>query len=74
MEAIAYIPWFAGIVIIGIIAGAVITMFSTRNGRKTELAQALKQNAEVNERLIARLEGIESRLSSVEKALNDIPE
>jgi len=68
------IPWFAWIAIAGIIVGGAISLVGALNGRKTELADALKQNAEINEKLIARLDGIDSRLSSVEKTLNDIPE
>lgn len=69
-----YMPWFAWIAIAGIIVGGAIAIVGALNEPKSELAQALKQNAEVNEKLIARLDGIDSRLSSVEKTLNDIPE
>ncbi len=69
-----YIPWFVWIVIAGIGAGVIVTVANTLGGRKTELAQALKQNAEINEKLISRLDGIETRLTSVEKTLNEIPE
>lgn len=69
-----YMPWFAWIAIAGIIVGGAIAIVGALNERKTELAEALKQNAEINEKLIARLDGIDSRLGSVEKTLNDIPE
>ncbi|MFT4259639.1 hypothetical protein [Microbacterium sp.] len=69
-----YIPWFVWIVLAGIAAGVIITVVNSVNGRKSELAQALAQNAETNERMLARLDGIDDRLRSVEKTLNDIPE
>lgn len=69
-----YIPWFAWIAIAGIIFAGLAVVVDSRSGQKTELARALKQNADVNEKLLARLDGIDSRLSSVEKTLNEIPE
>ena len=68
-----YIPWFAWIAIFGIIAGVVITIVNKFAGRNAELAKALEQNALVNEKLIARLDTIDSRLGTVEKTLTDIP-
>lgn len=69
-----YIPWFMWIVLAGIVAGVVITLANSAGRRKSELAQALQQHAEANERLISRLDGIEARLTSVEKTLTEIPE
>ena len=69
-----YIPWFVWIVIAAIIAGAIVTVSTSRSTGRNELAQALKQNAEANEKLVARLDGIDLRLTSVEKTLNEIPE
>lgn len=69
-----YIPWFVWIVIVAIVAGVVITVTNSLAGRRSELTQALKQNAEVNARLLARLDGIDDRLGAVEKTLNDIPQ
>lgn len=69
-----YIPWFAWIVIVAILAGAIIAVANAASGRKAELVQALKQNTEVNEHLRARLEDVERRLASVEKTLTEIPE
>ncbi len=69
-----YIPWFAWIVIAAIIAGTIVTVSTSRSTGRNELAQALKQNAEANEKLVARLDGIDLRLTSVEKTLNEIPE
>ena len=71
--ALDYIPWFGWIAIVGIIVGGLITMANTFAGRNTALAKSLEQNAAVNEKLIARLDGIDTRLGSVEKSLNDIP-
>ncbi len=68
------IPWFAWIVIIAIIAGAITALGQALIGKKSELSQALKQNAETNERVLARLDDIDGRLSSVEKTLNELPE
>jgi hypothetical protein len=39
----------------------------------TKLASALQQSAEVNAKLLQRLDDIDGRLKSVEKTLNDIP-
>lgn len=69
-----YIPWFVWIVIAAIIAGTIVTVSTSRSTGRNELAQALKQNAEANEKLVARLDGIDLRLTSVEKTLNEIPE
>ncbi|MEO6941684.1 MAG: hypothetical protein ABI238_05285 [Terrimesophilobacter sp.] len=68
-----YIPWFAWIAIFGIIAGVIITVVTKFAGRNTELSKALDQNSAVNEKLLARLDAIDSRLGSVEKTLTDIP-
>jgi hypothetical protein len=68
-----YIPWFGWIAIVGIVMGGLITMANTFAGRNTALSKALEQNAAVNEKLLDRLDGIDSRLGSVEKTLNDIP-
>jgi hypothetical protein len=73
ITALDYIPWFAWIAIVGIVVGGVITVATKFAGRNTDLAKALEQNAAVNEKLIARLDGIDSRLGSVERTLNDIP-
>lgn len=68
-----YIPWFVWIVLAAIAAGVIITVTNSLAGRKSELTQALRQNAEANEKLITRLDDIDRRLGSVEKTLNDIP-
>ena len=69
-----YIPWFVWIVIAAIIAGTIVTVSTSRSTGRNELAQALKQHTEATEKLVARLDGIELRLTSVEKTLNEIPE
>jgi len=69
-----YIPWFVWIVIVAIAAGVIITVTNSLVGGKSELTAALKQNAEVNAKLLARLDGIDDRLGAVEKTLNDIPQ
>lgn len=68
-----YIPWFVWIVIVAIAAGVIITVTNSIVGSKSELTEALRQNAAVNEKLLARLDAIDDRLASVEKTLNDIP-
>lgn len=68
------IPWFAWIVIVAIIAGTFLVLGQALIGRKAELTQALKQNTDTNERLLARLDNIDGRLSAVEKTLTDLPE
>lgn len=73
LTALDYIPWFGWIAIVGIIVGGLIAISKSFAGRNTALAKALEQNAAVNEKLIARLDGIDSRLGSVEKTLSDIP-
>ena len=69
-----YIPCFVWIVIVAIAAGVIITVTNSLVGGKSELTAALKQNAEVNAKLLARLDGIDDRLGAVEKTLNDIPQ
>lgn len=73
LESLNYIPWFAWIAIFGIIAGVIITVVDKLVGRNTKLAKALDENALVNEKLIVRLDTIDSRLGAVEKTLTDIP-
>ncbi|MBF0672971.1 MULTISPECIES: hypothetical protein [unclassified Salinibacterium] len=73
MEALAYIPWFAWIAIVAIIVGGLITLGRIFAERNNKVAEALEQNTAVNERLIARLDAIDSRLGAVEKTLTDIP-
>ncbi|MGX1792515.1 hypothetical protein ACWIDW_06175 [Microbacterium sp. NPDC055312] len=68
-----YIPWFGWIVIVAIAAGVIITVTNSIVGRKSELTEALRQSAAVNEKLLARLDAIDDRLASVEKTLSDIP-
>lgn len=68
-----YIPWFAWIAIAGIIVGGLIAIATQFAGRNTALAKALEQNSVVNEKLVARLDAIDSRLGAVEKTLTDIP-
>lgn len=68
-----YIPWFGWIAIVGIIAGVIITVAKTFAGRNTKLVEALEQNSVINEKLITRLDAIDSRLGEVEKTLTDIP-
>lgn len=73
MPELAYFPWFAWIVIVGIVMGGLVTIVKMRSERNDSTAKALEQNAAVNEALIARLEGIDDRLARLEKTLDDIP-
>lgn len=73
MDPITYIPWFGWIAIVAIIVGGLITMGKTFAGRNSGLATALEQNTAINEKLIERLDAIDSRLGAVEKTLTEIP-
>lgn len=72
-EFLYYIPWFVWIVLLGIIAGIIITAIQTFGKRNDKLAKALEQNTLVNEKLVTRLDAIDDRLGAVEKTLTDIP-
>ncbi|MFC4222313.1 hypothetical protein [Lysinibacter cavernae] len=67
------IPWYAWIVIAGILIGGITTIVRLSLGRNAELSKALTQNADVNEKLIDRLDSMDKRLASLESTLNDIP-
>ncbi len=71
------IPWFAWIPIAGIAAWALITVVGTLTGsrgkKSEELTEALRSNTEANTKVTERLDGIEQRMSTIEKTLNDIP-
>ncbi len=67
------IPWYAWIAIAGILVGGITAIVRLAVGRNAELSRALQQNAEVNERLVARLDGMDTRLASLESTLSDIP-
>lgn len=76
------VPWYAILGTIGVIAWAAVAIvgaagFSRRKTAEAKgagpLADALKQNAEVNAAVLAKLDSIESRLGAVEKTLTDIP-
>lgn len=68
-----HIPWFAWIAIAGIFAWVIVTSATTFAGRHKNLDKVIEQNTAVNEKLMERLEAIDSRLGAVEKTLNDIP-
>ncbi len=73
MPELLYFPWFAWIVIVGMVVGGVVSVVKMRTERNDSMAKALEQNTSVNEALIARLEGIDGRLARLEKTLDDIP-
>ncbi len=65
MEAFM-LPWWAWIVIVAIIAWAVITTVGTIVGRRRPADDEVAA-------IRTRLDSIDHRLASVEKAINDIP-
>lgn len=67
------IPWYAWIVIAGVIVGGIVSIVRLALGRNAELSQALAQNAEINQKLVDRLDSMDTRLASLESTLNDIP-
>ena len=73
IPGLSFVPWFAWIAIAGIVVWGLTSIANTFAGRNKDVARALEQNAAVNEKLIARLDGIDARLGSVEKTLTDIP-
>lgn len=73
MPELLYFPWFAWIVIVGMVVGGVVSVVKMRTERNDSMAKALEQNTSVNEALVARLEGIDGRLARLEKTLDDIP-
>lgn len=71
------IPWFAWIPIIAIVAWgiteAIKALAAPRGKASDELAGALRANTDANAKVAERLDGIEQRLSTIEKTLSDIP-
>ncbi|MFB0834655.1 hypothetical protein ACX8Z9_05735 [Arthrobacter halodurans] len=69
------IPWFAWIAIAAIIVGCVNTIFANRRSAVPgeELSLQLAENAELNRRLLERLDSLDRRVAGVEKTLSDIP-
>lgn len=74
MEAI---PWFAWIAIAGMagwaLIGVVGALTGSRGKKNEELTEALRANTDANKKVTERLDGIEQRMSTIEKTLNDIP-
>lgn len=67
------IPWFAWIAIAGIFAWVIVTSGAAFAGRNKNLEKVIEQSTAVNEKLMERLDAIDTRLIAVEKTLNDIP-
>lgn len=69
------LPWFAWIVIVGIVFGCITNMVIARgkNEADGELRLQLEQNVEINRQLLVRLESLDNRMAGVEKMLNDVP-
>lgn len=69
------LPWFAWIVIVGIIFVTVTNMVIARgkSGADGELRLQLEQNVELNRQLLVRLESLDNRMAGVEKTLSDVP-
>lgn len=68
-----HIPWFAWIAIAGIVVFGITEIARLLFSDSNELTKAIEENATTNRALLAKLEGIDSRLGAVEKTLNDIP-
>lgn len=75
METLPWYAWIAIIVAIGwavmVIVGASGYRHSKRSGG--DLEGVIAENSAINKAILERLENIDSRLGTVEKALNDIP-
>ena len=76
------IPWFAWIVIVGIIAGVTSSIVAAvlRSREKqaefagaTELRGLVEQGAASNQAVLDRLAQLDIRLASIERTLTDIP-
>lgn len=67
-------PWYGWIAIAGILVYAVTIVASRFGNKNTELTKAVQQSTAINERLLAKLDTIDTRLGVVEKTLKDIPE
>lgn len=69
------LPWFAWIVIVGIVCGCVTNMVIARSRSEAdgELRLQLEQNVELNRQLLVRLESLDNRMAGVEKTLSDVP-
>ena len=72
------IPWYGWLAIIAVVAWAVVVISGglANARRKSGLAgsdDVAQQNIAVHQAVLAKLEGIETRLAKVEKTLNDIP-
>jgi hypothetical protein len=74
--------WLGAVAIVAILAGATTSALYGRNETKRKLAEAAnggdykklaEESADVNRRLLERLDALDGRLASVEKTLTDIP-
>ncbi|MCL3862817.1 hypothetical protein [Actinotalea sp. K2] len=80
MAEINVIPWFAWIPIVAIIGYFLHSIVETVVRSRQKVAEAALADqqqtaelAETNARLLARLDGIDGRLQTIEKTLTDIP-
>lgn len=64
-----HIPWFAWIAIAGIVVFGITEIARLLFSDSSELTKAIEENATTNRALLAKLEGIDSRLGAVEKTL-----
>lgn len=69
-----YMPWFGWIIILAIIVGGIISIVDSHSRKDKVTARLVEQNAELNEKVVARLEAVDSRLESLEKTLTDLPD
>jgi len=74
--------WLGAVAVVAIVAGVITTAITKGNETKRYVADAAnggaykkfaEESADLNRRLLARLDALDGRLESVEKTLTDIP-
>ena len=74
--------WFGAVAVVAIVGGVVSSYLTNQQKTKRALAVAAQggdyrkfaeENAELQRRLLERLDALDSRLAAVEKTLTDIP-
>jgi hypothetical protein len=74
--------WLGAVAVVAIIGGVITNVVTTSNKTRRYIADAAnggpykkfaEESADVNRRLLARLDALDGRLASVEKTLTDIP-
>jgi hypothetical protein len=74
--------WLGVIALVAIIGGFITSALYGRNETKRKIAEAVnggayktfaEEQADVNRRLLERLDAVDARLATIEKTLTDIP-